>query len=260
MEIHIARNGQQFGPYSLEEVRRQLAAGRMLPTDLAWKEGAPGWVPLAVLLGETTPPAGAPPAFAGPPPPAAQPLVYNPIPTSAAAVTSMIFGIATYLCCVSIFGAIPAVICGHIARRNIRKSGGTLGGDAMAIAGLALGYLNFAVLVLLFFAAALPLKRHEEESVANAKIIVAACKVYATDHQGAFPGTLEDLVPKYVPEFATLASPLSPSESVGYDYFGGTVQDPPRKVLFMSKFKDWRGKRVIAHVDGSCAMETPPNP
>lgn len=47
MQIHVARNGQQSGPFSLEEVNRQLAAGTISPTDLAWYEGAPAWMPLA---------------------------------------------------------------------------------------------------------------------------------------------------------------------------------------------------------------------
>ena len=37
--------------------------------------------------------------------------------------------------------AIPAVICGHIARSKIRKSGGALGGTGIATAGLILGYI-----------------------------------------------------------------------------------------------------------------------
>ncbi len=37
------------------------------------------------------------------------------------------------------FGSLIAVICGHIARANIRDSAGTQTGDGMAIAGL-IGY------------------------------------------------------------------------------------------------------------------------
>ncbi len=37
--------------------------------------------------------------------------------------------------------AIPAVICGHIARSKIRKSSGALGGKGVATAGLILGYI-----------------------------------------------------------------------------------------------------------------------
>tara|TARA_Y100000588_G_scaffold384440_2_gene475696 strand:+ start:693 stop:1910 length:1218 start_codon:yes stop_codon:yes gene_type:complete len=71
MQIHINRNGQQFGPYSLEEVRTHLAQGSLLPTDLAWYEGAAAWVPLPDVPGVMG--AAAPPGPPGPPPPGSAP-------------------------------------------------------------------------------------------------------------------------------------------------------------------------------------------
>jgi hypothetical protein len=47
MNIHIHRSGQSFGPYSIERARALLKEGRLSPEDLAWYNGAPGWVPLA---------------------------------------------------------------------------------------------------------------------------------------------------------------------------------------------------------------------
>lgn len=43
--------------------------------------------------------------------------------------------------CGWLFTATPAVICGHIARAKIRKSGGALGGKGIATAGLVIGYI-----------------------------------------------------------------------------------------------------------------------
>ena len=60
MQISIDRGGQQFGPYSLEQVQEHLASGALLPTDNAWHEGLPGWVPLSELPGVSA--AGAPKA------------------------------------------------------------------------------------------------------------------------------------------------------------------------------------------------------
>ena len=60
MQIRIDRGGQQFGPYSLEQVQQHLASGALLPTDNAWHEGLPGWVPLSELPGVSA--AGAPKA------------------------------------------------------------------------------------------------------------------------------------------------------------------------------------------------------
>jgi uncharacterized RDD family membrane protein YckC len=61
MQIHIARDGQRMGPFPLEEVNRQLAAGSLQLSDLAWYEGIPNWVSLSQVPG-----IGAPGVMAGP--------------------------------------------------------------------------------------------------------------------------------------------------------------------------------------------------
>jgi uncharacterized RDD family membrane protein YckC len=55
MKIYITRDGQRTGPYSLEEVNRQLAAGNLSPVDQAWSEGSPGWKPLLGFPGVIMP-------------------------------------------------------------------------------------------------------------------------------------------------------------------------------------------------------------
>jgi len=67
--------------------------------------------------------------------------------TNSLAITSLICGIAQFM-----FGpltTIPAVICGHMARGQIRRTGEQ--GAGMALAGLILGWIGvgFTVLVLL---------------------------------------------------------------------------------------------------------------
>ena len=49
MEIYLNRDGQQMGPYSLEQIQRHLAEGSVLPADLAWHEELPEWVPVQQL-------------------------------------------------------------------------------------------------------------------------------------------------------------------------------------------------------------------
>jgi hypothetical protein len=49
MQIYIHRNNQQFGPYTIDQVREYLASGRLHAEDLAWHEGAPDWVPLSKI-------------------------------------------------------------------------------------------------------------------------------------------------------------------------------------------------------------------
>ena len=62
MQIHIDRQGQRFGPYSLEEVNQYLAAGNVLPTDIAWQDGMVDWVPVTAIPGVMVPPGMAAPA------------------------------------------------------------------------------------------------------------------------------------------------------------------------------------------------------
>ena len=51
MQIHIARDGKPMGPFSLEEINRQLGAGTLSLSDQAWYEGAAGWAPLSTVPG-----------------------------------------------------------------------------------------------------------------------------------------------------------------------------------------------------------------
>jgi len=73
---------------------------------------------------------------------------------SATAIISLVFGV---LCWVAIpfLGAIAAVVCGHVARKDIRRAPpGSVEGDGMAIAGMVLGYVHLALIALvivLFF-------------------------------------------------------------------------------------------------------------
>src|SRR5436190_12736811 len=56
MQIYVGKNGQQLGPFSLEEINRKLADGTFVGTDLAWYEGAAGWAPLSGVAGVVIPP------------------------------------------------------------------------------------------------------------------------------------------------------------------------------------------------------------
>jgi hypothetical protein len=60
--------------------------------------------------------------------------------TPPVAIWSLILAVLSFTCG-WLFTAIPAVICGHIARAKIRKSGGALGGKGIATGGLVSGYI-----------------------------------------------------------------------------------------------------------------------
>ncbi len=69
----------------------------------------------------------------------------GPRGTNALAITSLICGIAQFAG-FWLLGTIPAVVCGHIARRQIRQTGEE--GDGMAKAGLILGWVGVALTVI----------------------------------------------------------------------------------------------------------------
>ncbi len=71
----------------------------------------------------------------------------SPRTTSTMAVVSLVSGILSWLA-IPLLGAIVAIITGHMGRGEIRRSGGALGGDGLAVVGLVLGYLQLALVIL----------------------------------------------------------------------------------------------------------------
>ena len=75
--------------------------------------------------------------------PAKYPVGIRPTTNHLAGI-SLGFGLGQVVCW--FFGGIIAVVCGHVARRQIRKTGEQ--GASMALAGLVLGYLGIAIPIL----------------------------------------------------------------------------------------------------------------
>jgi len=68
--------------------------------------------------------------------------------TSTTAVLSLVFGILGWIA-LPFIGSIVAIICGHMARAEIRRAPpNSFEGDGMAIAGLILGWSMLVVSVL----------------------------------------------------------------------------------------------------------------
>jgi hypothetical protein len=70
----------------------------------------------------------------------------TPAPNSTLSLTSLIMGILGWFF-IPVVGAIIAVITGHLAKKEIGKSDGALGGDGMATIGLVLGYSQLALIL-----------------------------------------------------------------------------------------------------------------
>jgi hypothetical protein len=74
---------------------------------------------------------------------------YVPLPpttrTSTAAIISLIAGILGFVQVLPVIGPIAAIVAGHMAKSEIKKSNGMVTGNGMATTGLILGYLMLAV-------------------------------------------------------------------------------------------------------------------
>jgi hypothetical protein len=82
MLYHINRSGQNYGPYTLEDLRKYVASGNILPTDLARSEEMSEWLPVSQVLGiaPSPQPVYAAPVAPGFPTPAAGVAIYPDAP------------------------------------------------------------------------------------------------------------------------------------------------------------------------------------
>lgn len=68
--------------------------------------------------------------------------------TSSTAIASLVSGILAWIM-LPVIGSIVAVICGHLARAEIRRMPpGSIEGDGMALAGLILGWTQLILCAL----------------------------------------------------------------------------------------------------------------
>ncbi len=145
---HYFHDGQQAGPVSREEIQGFLQSQALPVTVLVWTRGMNHWLPANEV----------PQLIAGvvggylPQPVAGAPFVITSPSPNGMAIASLILGV------IGVFGAliftsVPAIICGHIARGQIRKAEGREAGDGLALTGLILGYLVtiLSLLLLCFF-------------------------------------------------------------------------------------------------------------
>ncbi len=148
-------------------------------------------------------------------PPQAQPYRGQyPQQTDGGAIASLVLGIASFALCLSFIAGIPAIVLGHISRSKIRRSGGRLKGDGMALAGLIMGYISLPF-ILIIAAIAIPnllrakISANESAAMSTVRTINTAQVTYQTRYQAK----------GYAPDLATLG-PGSDSACSG----GGTEQ------------------------------------
>jgi hypothetical protein len=97
MTYQVSRNGQMYGPYTLEDLQRYVASGNILPTDLAKSEEMPDWLPVAQILGTAAAPSASvyPTPYATPPAYPQQPVTAYPDPPNLNWVLELLLGFFT---------------------------------------------------------------------------------------------------------------------------------------------------------------------
>jgi len=185
------------------------------------------------------------------------------------AVASLVLAILSFACMGPV-GSIPAIILGHFALSNIRK--GRMPADArgLAVAGLVLGYINIAILVLFMLvipALAFPaLSRSREASRRascqnNLKQMGIVYKMFANEskdmkfpHLSGTPGQLmsakKEIYPEYLTDVNVLICPSLPDgekwrekkegaiDDESYFYLGYAVNNEVELLSFCDAYKE----------------------
>lgn len=136
---YFGENGRQSGPVEDAEFSALIAAQRITPATLVWRDGMREWVPLSQVMAAGGMPGQPLPMMVG---------MMNPT-TSGLAIASLVFGVAGLVSCFFVLG-IPAVVCGHMALNQIANSPVPMVGRGLAIAGLVCGYLTTLITVVFF--------------------------------------------------------------------------------------------------------------
>lgn len=142
----------------------------------------------------------------------------------------MILGIAGVLPCPGPLAGIPAVICGHLARSQIRKSGGQIAGKGLAVAGLAMGYFSLVWIIAWMAAITIPFlhKSHRVSPrsycLANLKVIEGAKTLWAQESKKQ-PSEVPQAADLFGPDKAISAKPKCPEGGI---YTLNAVSESPQ--------------------------------
>ena len=185
-----------------------------------------------------------------------------PVQRSGAATWSLVLGILGLLC-PTLIPAIVAVVLGHKALGQIRRSDGSLGGGGLAIGGLVTGYIGIllgifcvlgmmAALILPALSAA-RVKAEEAASSRSMRMVFQGCIMYAQEHNGQLPMNLSPDLDEYLggPQensFAADCVLLFPGRKLA------DIPDPSTTVILEYRVA---GKgSVVAYADGAVEMSS----
>jgi type IV pilus assembly protein PilA len=117
--------------------------------------------------------------------------------SSGKAIGSLICGIFAFV----FPSAVAAIVLGHLALSEIRKSAGRLTGHGIAMTGLILGYAGVAAIPLILIVAAIAIPNllrsrmvaNEASAVGSLRVINSSAVNYSSTYQNDFPPSMEAL-------------------------------------------------------------------
>ena len=148
MEWYYADAAEQQHTVQEEQLPELVANGTIQRNTLVWNESMSDWKPAGEVRPDLFEGTAAGPALspaAPPSSPAAATVQPGPppqrAPTDSLAVASLVCGILAFFCLGALTG-IPAVICGHMARKRAAQETLPSSNAGLALAGLITGYLG----------------------------------------------------------------------------------------------------------------------
>jgi hypothetical protein len=247
MQIYVGKNGQQLGPFTLEEVNRKLADGTFAGTDLAWYEGAAGWAPLSGVPGVNIRPVAAAPVVPPTPTPVQPAPIPAPVPVRPNAsivqpprsgagmlgiVSWVLIGITLVVSCIPFVGcagtvigivvAIAAIIMGIV----MLTRGSGVQGTLVILAGVLLVPLCLAAQFLSLAAFGGTYERKQQTQILENLRTIDAAKVQWVSETKAISGT-----PVTMAKLEKQLSGKNVTPTAGETYDPMPVGQPPTATL-----------------------------
>jgi hypothetical protein len=184
---------------------------------------------------------------------------------SGLAISSLILG-GLSIFPLGVFGAIPAIVCGHLGVVRIKRSSGVLSGRGLAIAGLVLGYLGLALIPVKFVAINNAREKAREVSCQmNLHQVYQQCQMMAMDSANhEYPTNIDQVragavtVVEPNPKFLVCHAAKDKTR-LSYEIVArGDWDALPRNSIVIKEIEpNHKGRRGVVHADGTVEMVQP---